>query len=213
MIGIVAHIDRLYQAEALADTVNAEYINVDDGTLGCNANHKRVWKHLHTHASDEWLIVLEDDAVPVNDFLAQAHAALAQAPTPVVSFYLGRHHIPTLDVEHDKQQAILKAEAADASWITSRELHHAVAVAIRRGYAEAMLHHVDQIGDFFPIDEAIGHWARNNGIDISYTWPSLIDHADMPTLFRHHDKLPRPPGRVAYRTGTRTTWTDKAVTM
>lgn len=213
MIGIVAHIDRLYEAEALADTVNADYINVDDGTLGCNANHKRVWKHLHLHATGEWLIVLEDDAVPVNDFLDQAHAALAQAPTPVVSFYLGRHHIPTLDVERDKQQAILKAEAADASWITSPHLHHAVAVAVRTTYAESMLQHLNGLPDFFPIDEAIGHWARNNGIDISYTWPSLVDHADMPTLFRHHDKLPRPPGRVAYRTGTRSTWTDRAVTM
>lgn len=213
MIGIVAHIDRSDHARALAESVNADYVNVDDGTLGCNGNHKHVWARLAKDASSDWLIVLEDDAVPVDDFLAQAEAALRQAPTPVVSFYLGRHHIATLDIEHDKQQAIVKAVAGDAHWITGRDLHHAVAIAVRSAYAQSMLHHVNSLPDFFPIDEAIGHWARNNGIDISYTWPSLVDHADMPTLFRHHDKLPRPPGRVAYSIGTRTTWTDRAVTM
>jgi GR25 family glycosyltransferase involved in LPS biosynthesis len=212
MIGIVAHTARLDQANALADTVNATYISVDDGTLGCNANHKKVWTHL-AEQSTEWSIVLEDDAIPVDNFLDQATQALAAAPGPIVSFYLGKHHIPQLDIEQDKQQAIARADAADAHWITGRHLFHAVAVAVRTDHTRPMLNHLNQLPDFFPIDEAICHWANNNFIDISYTWPSLIDHADLPTLFRHHDKLPRPPGRVAYRTGTRDTWTDKAVTL
>jgi len=212
MIGIVAHTARLEQASGLADHVEATYLSVDDGTLGCNANHKKVWKHL-AEQSTEWSIVLEDDAIPVDKFLDQATQALATTPAPIVSFYLGKHHLPQLDIERDKQQAIARADAADAHWIISRQLLHAVAVAVRTDHTQSMLDHLNQLPDFFPIDEAISHWATNNFIDVAYTWPSLIDHADLPTLFRHHDKLPRPPGRIAYRTGTRDIWTDKAVTL
>lgn len=212
MIGIVAHTARAEQAHELMETVNAAYMNIDDGTLGCNGNHKQVWTWLNNH-TDDWAIVLEDDSLPSHDFRAQAQQALAVAPSPVVSFYLGRHHIPTLDIERDKQQAITKAESADAHWITSRQLLHAVAVAIHKDHIQSMLTYINHLPDFFPIDEAISHWATSTMIDIGYTWPSLIEHADQPTLFRHHDKLPRTPGRVAYRTGRHTTWTDRAVTM
>lgn len=217
MIGVVAHEARRDQAIQLADTVDAAVLSIDDGSLGCDANHKKVWAELYNRTDNDlgaqWLIVLEDDAVPVDDFNAQAHAALAAAPSPVVSFYLGRHHIPTLDWEKRKQEAILRADIAQAHWITTNHLLHAVAVAIRRDYVASMYRHLETLPLVLPIDEAITHWMHNRGVSVSYTWPSLIDHADQPTLFRHPDKLPRPPGRVAYTTGTRPTWTDKAVTM
>jgi len=212
MIGIVAHTARLAQAEQLADRVDAEYISVDDGTLGCNGNHKKVWAWLDVNASD-WAIVLEDDSIPTEGFREQATQALAVTQSPVVSFYLGKHHIPTLDIERDKQQAIARADAADAHWIDSRQLLHAVAVAIHTDHINSMLTYIAQLPDFFPIDEAITHWLCNTDRSMAYTWPSLVDHTDQPTLFSHHDKLPRTPGRVAYRTGTHTTWTDRAVTM
>jgi len=212
VIGIVAHTARLTQAEHLADLVAADYISVDDGTLGCNGNHKKVWAHLNDYPT-EWSIVLEDDAIPVDGFIEQAEQALRVAPAHVVSFYMGKHHIPTLDWNHRKQQAIVQAELVDAHWMITNQLLHAVAVAIRTTYIPSMWHHINQMPDAFPIDEAITHWVCNTGHNVAYTWPSLIDHADQPTLFRHPDKMDRPPGRVAYRTGTHPTWTDKAVMM
>jgi len=212
MIGIVAHTSRQHQANALATNVNATYLSVDDGTLGCNGNHKKVWAHLSAQPT-EWSIVLEDDAIPVPNFVEQANQALSVAPGHVVSFYLGKHHIPTLDWEQRKQQAIAQADTVDAQWLTTNHLLHAVAVAIRTEHIPSMWHHINRMPDVFPIDEAITHWAYNTGATIAYTWPSLVDHADQPTTFRHPDKMPRPPGRVAYRTGTRTHWTDKQVTM
>lgn len=213
MIGIVAHTARFQQADRLADKVNADYMSVDDGTLGCDGNHKKVWAHLYNHSDDDWLIVLEDDAVPVDDFTAQAAAALAASPSPVVSFYLGRHHLPELDWEKRKLDTIDKAQAEDANFITTNHLLHAVAVAMRRDHVTSMYHHLETLPLVLPIDEAITHWMHNRGVTVSYTWPSLVDHADQPTLFRHPDKLPRNPGRIAYQTGTRDTWTDKAVIM
>lgn len=213
MLAVVAHTKRAQQAHKLQAATQAAYVSIDNGTLGCNGNHKKVWQWLAHHNTDEWAIVLEDDAQPVEGFLEQAQAALDKAPGPVVSFYFGKHHIPTLDIEQQKRQAVARAQTADAHWITSRQLHHAVAVAVRTDHLESMLAHIHALPDFFPIDEAIAHWTNNNQHDVAYTWPSLCDHADQPTLFKHHDKMERPPGRVAHNVGTREQWTDSSVTL
>ena len=213
MIGIVAHTKRAEQTHILMDQVRAAYTNIDDGTLGCDDNHHHVWQWLLQHTTDQWCIVLEDDALPVDGFISQAEQALSVAPSPVISFYLGRHHIPELEWEQRKRQAIGRADQADAHFITSNHLLHAVAIAVRTDHIARMLAHLNMLPNVLPIDEAITHWIQNTGQDVSYTWPSLADHADQPTLFRHRDKLPRPPGRIAYRTGGHNTWTDRAVTM
>jgi len=213
VIGIVAHTKRANQTHILMDQVRAAYTNIDDGTLGCDDNHRHVWQWLLQHTTDQWCIVLEDDALPVEGFISQAEQALSVAPSPVISFYLGRHHIPELEWEQRKQQAIGRADQADAHFITSNHLLHAVAIAVRTDHIARMLAHLNMLPNVLPIDEAITHWIQNTGQDVSYTWPSLADHADQPTLFRHRDKLPRPPGRIAYRTGGHNTWTDRAVTM
>jgi hypothetical protein len=212
-IAVVAHTSRAEQAHRLMQDTQASYLSMDDGTLGCEGNHRRVWEWLHAHSTTHWSIAMEDDALPVAGFLGQLTAALDTAPSPVVSLYLGRHHIPKLDIEIQKSQAVLRAEAADAEWITSRHLFHAVALAVRTDHLGSMGAHIATLPPRFPIDEAISHWANAEGIDVSYTWPSLVDHADLPTLFVHHDKLPRPPGRVAYRTGGRSSWSDRSITL
>jgi GR25 family glycosyltransferase involved in LPS biosynthesis len=209
-IGIVAHTKRAEQAHELMETVGAAYMSIDDGTLGCELHHRKVWMWHVDNTHTEWAINLEDDAVPVENFREQVQQALAVSPAPIVSLYLGKHHIPTLDWEQRKQQAI--ANIGDAHWLITNQLLHAVAVAIRTDILPDIISHAAQLGDFFPNDEAISHWAANNS-RVAYTWPSLVNHADQPTLFVHHDKLPRPPGRIAYHTGTRPHWTDKAVTM
>ena len=103
MIGIVAHTARAEHAHTLMDQVGAAYISIDNGTLGCNGNHKQVWTWLNNH-TDEWAIVLEDDSLPTPDFRDQASQALKVTPSPVVSFYLGKHHMPTLDIERDNNR-------------------------------------------------------------------------------------------------------------
>lgn len=210
-IAVVAHVARAEQAHQLATHVDAKFINVDDGTLGCELNHRQVWLWHIANTRTEWAINLEDDALPVEGFTEQVEQALDVAPAPIVSLYLGRHHIPTLDWEKRKQQAI--ANIGDAHWLTTNMLLHAVAVAIRTDILPQVIAHTMRLPDFLPNDEAISHFAMNNGCPIAYTWPSLVDHRDQPTLFRHHDKMDRPPGRIAYHTGTRTHWTDKAVTL
>ena len=72
-IGIVAHVERAQRAHDLMDSVGAAYASLDNGILGCNGNHRKVWRHLAERFSAHvgYLVVLEDDAVPVEGFAEQ----------------------------------------------------------------------------------------------------------------------------------------------
>jgi hypothetical protein len=108
------------------------------------------------------------------------------------------------------QPAIDRAEASNAHWLVSRQLLHAVGVAIRGDLIEDMLTHLD--GET-PIDEAINTWVNRKFYRVAYSYPSLVDHADVDTLIQHRDGQHREPGRVAWKTGTRATWENNIVEM
>lgn len=207
-IGVVAHLERADQAHKLMDALPAAYMSMDNGSLGCEANHRKAWTYL-AGKKTEWGVVLEDDALPVTNFREQAEQALAVAPSPIVSFYLGRHRPPHW--QSTIHQATDKASADDACFITSTHLLHAVAVAIRTDLIADMLTHTET--SVRPWDYAIAAWAVDGDISVSYTWPSLVDHQDGPTVVKHPDGKARTPGRVAWRVGVRDTWTTTAVTM
>ncbi|QGH79237.1 glycosyltransferase [Mycobacterium phage Flathead] len=196
-IGIVAHTTRAEQAHQLMETVGAAYMNIDNGALGCENNHRKVWQHLTRHNTN-WLVVLEDDAIPCNNFRDQLHAALTAAPTPVVSLYLGRER------PREYQQRIAKATDTTAHWLTCRRLLHAVGTAI---HTDLVPHMLNNLPNGKPIDEAITTWARHQSHTIAYTWPSLVDHADEPSLTGRRGPA---TGRVAWRHGGRDWWTAEA---
>ena len=209
-IGIVAHVERGQQAHDLMDNVGAVYASLDNGTFGCHLNHKRVWRYLSTRQAKNanWLVVLEEDAVPVEGFAEQLTEALANAPVSVVSLYLGRLRPP-------QQQwmigpATQRADERNACWIVSRQFLHGVGLAIRSDLVADMLNTIDET---LPIDEAILAWAVKRRYRVGFTWPSLVDHADGETLLKHRDGQAREPGRVAWRAGTRTDWNIDAVEM
>ncbi|AVJ50749.1 hypothetical protein SEA_OGOPOGO_110 [Mycobacterium phage Ogopogo] len=196
-IGVVAHIKRLAMADQIANTVNADYISVDDGTLGCEGNHQKMWNTLAQQHTD-WAVVLEDDAIPCPDFRAQLAQALAVAPTPIVSLYLGRQR------PYAYQHRIEATINTPACWILAPRLLHAVAVAIHTNQVPDML---NSLPPRTSIDRAISTWAERH--TVAYTNPSLVDHADTESVA--HPPGRRRPGRVAWRTGTRDTWTSDAV--
>lgn len=206
-IGIVAHIHRTGTAELLAITTAASHISYDDGTLGAEGNHQQVWQHHADNPVGEWAVTLEDDAQPVPGFLAQLDRALEVAPTPIVSLYLGidgrTYWQPRIE------QAITTARATDASWITTNgRLLHAVGVAIRTPLLPSLLEWLTNSNH--AIDIAISAWAQTNNHTVGYTWPSLINHADMPSIAKHHDSMPRNRPRIAWHTDQRAHWTRRA---
>ena len=161
------------------------------------------------NATTRWSVVLEDDAIPVENFRPQLDEALDNAPTPIVSLYLGRKRPPHL--QDFIRQAIHHADQQDACYITATAMLHAVGVAIRTDLVQPMLDATESVAP--PWDYTIGTWAQAEHHTISYLVPSLVDHADDDTLITHPDKMPRAKGRTAWRTGTRTNWTTTAVTL
>jgi GR25 family glycosyltransferase involved in LPS biosynthesis len=206
---IVAHTSRSLWASDLAHQTNA-HLSIDNGRLGCTQNHLAAWEHHSKFTSADWSVILEDDAMPIPDFLAQTGLALAAAPTDIVSLYLGRQRPPQYQTAI--AAAVKRAARTNDAWITAPNLFHAVGVAIRTPLLSGMLRHVSHIHTGLDIDEAITEWAKYHGRLIGYTMPSLVDHRDQGTIAHHRDYAPREPGRVAYKTGTRETW-DSTVTM
>lgn len=203
MIGIVAHTDRKGMAEDLAAKVAADYMHVDDGTLGCNGNHLHVWDWLATNNPGEWSVVLEDDALPVDGFRDQLEQVLQVAPTPIVCLYLGTGQ----RMQARMDLTTNNANAVDANWIVGKELIHAVGIAVRT----ELLPFTDLPPK--PIDDAISDWAQHHNHKVGYTWPSLIDHNDGPTLIDHPDWQVTAQRRIARWHAGRIKWTTKAVTM
>mgnify|MGYP000169679748 CR=1 FL=1 len=204
-IGIVAHEQRRTIAEQLAATVNAHIVSIDNGTLGCDNNHKRVYSEL-AQSDTEWVCVLEDDVVPVITFTGQLHKIATVAPTNIVSLYAGRTRPPQFQARLG--QAIHKAEENNCCFITADRLLSAQGVLIRTALIPDMLANLKR---WLPIDEAISRWAQRAHHLIAYTVPSIIEHRDLPTLIRHRDNKPRPPGRTAWTVGTRSTWTADTI--
>lgn len=155
-------------------------------------------------ADSEWVLLVEDDALPVDDFLHQLDQALTVAPSPVVSLYLG-----TSRPKHWQlfvTQAVQCANQADASWITATHLLHCVGVAVKTELAPLMADwctNLDQPLDDHPVGEHL----------IAYTWPSLCDHRDDTPVVSHPDGQPRNQPRIAHRAGTRNTWTTTSVAI
>lgn len=209
MIAIVGHISRIAMVEKLAGIVHADYLTIDDGTLGCEGNHHKAWSWLAANNTNCWSIVLEDDCVPVDDFTDQLEQALTVTPAPIVSLYLGRGR--PVQFQRLIGKAVNVAEANDANWITWNVNIHAVALAVRTELLPSLLAWESNL----PSDETVTEWARTHHHQVAYTWPSLVDHRDVDTLVRHrwNPHGQHQPGRTAWKTGTRPQWNNSQVTI
>jgi GR25 family glycosyltransferase involved in LPS biosynthesis len=183
-------------------------MHVDNGTKGCELSHRRTWEYLAGQAS-EYSIVLEDDAQPVEGFHTQLEQALAVAPTPIISLYLGTSY--PMHWQQRIQLAKSNANAANASWLLSDTLLHAVGVAVRTDLIPAML---DGAPHGMPFDEAVTLWAKVEGHKVGYCWPSLVDHEDSPSVIaKRPDDTERIQPRKAWWCHTRQEWTDRSVNL
>jgi hypothetical protein len=216
-IGIVAHEDRQDRAWRLVQRVRADHFSMDTrpDLLGPRENHMHVWRVLEEMADPgEWCVVLEDDAEPCPNFMTQLSNVIAWCPTDitVISLYMGRMH--PRQWQDRMKQAVTLADSEHACWITAKRCIHAVGVAMRSEDARAMLNHARVvIGHPRPIDETISQWCYLSNHKVGYCLPSIINHADVPTLIKHPDGVTRQKGRVAWRFGGRDQWSTKAVPL
>jgi len=194
-IGVMAHRDRDRQAWNLFHAVEGDKFSMDGGSLGENANGDNVWRMLGETDAD-WCIVLQDDAVPIADFRKHAASVLAESPDTAVSFYVGT----CMPRAYEVQTAVERANDKKASFLEADNLLWGVAVAMRR----------ERIGPFLewakhnkmPYDSRIGAYFNRTSTPVRYSWPSLVDHRDGPSIVdQYTSRKPRECERVAHRVG------------
>lgn len=201
-IHVVAHSSRLEIAEDLKNETGASDLWVDTGRLGEWKNHLRAWTYL-SYSQATHAIVLQDDAVPVDGFRELAEKAASQHPTKMISFYVGTHRPRQAQVV----AAIGEAERLGASWLVGNTLMWGVAVMVPVERIPEMLETVKYSKK--PYDERLGLWAERQRENVYYTWPSLVDHQDLPsTVWKGR---PDQQGvRVAHKVGV-PTWSTTEV--
>lgn len=202
-IGIVSDVRRQGMGTRLADLVDADFLSIDDGSLGCAQNHARAWRQ-HAMKPAAWNLNLEDDAVPVEQFRDQLDQALKAAPTPIVSLYLGGGYIR----DNLTRALVNNAEAIGAHWAVARgEVLHAVALAVRQEVLAPMIEYLGT--QTRAVDSMLSSWALRNSYDIGYSIPSLVDHADEKSLVTNFRRSPRR----AIIAGRREEWCSKLILM
>jgi hypothetical protein len=207
-IVIVAHTARTERVKELHDQIDADHIVWDDGTLGAGGNHRQAWQW-HIENPSDIAVVIEDDAIPCPHFRDQLVAVMDAAPTNIVSLYLGRQR-PTLWQDRIKA-ALQRSDQSKACFITGQHLLHCVAIATTQPQA---IHRALCCYSIHQPDEALSIWTSHTGTNVAYTVPSLVDHADLPTLVTNRLLEPeRHPGRKAWRHGTRKTWNNMSVPL
>lgn len=204
-VAIVAHPQRGNMACDLAAKTEAARVVLDSKGIGCEANHVRALQ-LAANGGLDWLVILEDDAIPVDDFRAHVGAALGCARSPLVSLYVGTGHNAAV-------QAALRAACADAdswgaAWLRSDALTAGVGYAVHRSVVCRLLDAIDKPeGPELP--RRITAWAQAAHVQVHYTWPSLVDHKDGWSTIAQADIV----GRRAHCHGTRSRWDTGAVAV
>lgn len=185
---VVGHHSRQEQALALATSIQAHLL-IDDGDNGANWNHRRAldW----AVAQSCRVVVLEDDAQPVANFIPQVEGWLSRHPDALVSFYLGTGRPPQYQLQIAER--LILADKARADSITLPRLIHGVCYSIPPQHIERVLALWDTRK---PADYAVGD---AYGGQVVYPCWSLVDHADGDPVESHPDGSPRTERRRAWR--------------
>lgn len=185
---IVGHHARRQQAEALAMSIGAHLL-LDEENHGANWNHRRALEWASWQ--DCRVVIIEDDASPVPDFIEQVSEWLNRFPESLVSFYLGTGRPPQYQMQIAER--LIVADKTQADYITLPRLIHGVCYSVPPQHIERVLSRWDRSK---PADYAVGD---AYGGAVVYPCYSLVDHADGESVERHPDSAQRTERRRAWR--------------
>ncbi|HBM2591211.1 TPA: hypothetical protein LUX83_003360 [Enterobacter hormaechei subsp. hoffmannii] len=189
LIAIVAHHSRRAMANDLASELEADSIFMDEHSAGANANHLRALSWA-AEQSDR-VIIIEEDALPVDGFRDKAQDWLTRFPDNLCSFYLGTGRPPQYQMQIAER--LIVADKTRADYITLSRLIHGVCYSVPPEHVQRVLSRLDNSK---PADYAVGDaW----GGSVIYPCYSLVDHADGEPVERHPDSAPRTERRRAWR--------------
>jgi hypothetical protein len=187
-VKIMAHSKRAHLVSDLVERLGL----TDDDVIWDRRNDRwdtgrRAWEAIDQTA--DWGMVVQDDALPCADLIAGMEKALDRVPSNVlVTPYIGTRRPVAGRVERVVREAV----AADAAFIEMPSLNWGVAITAPTRIINQMLPWCD-VQTYPNYDRRIGRFA----IDVLRmgtwcTFPSLVDHRDVPSLIGHGD------GRVAH---------------
>ena len=135
---------------------------------------RRAWERLAATGSTHALL-LQDDAIPCDDMALQVLAARDAIPEGLLSFYTRRARF------------VATAREADSSWYWSPDGAYGLALLMPREWIHSMLAWGDrEIEPSYPHDDnRVSLWARSSGCGVFVSCPSLVTHADLPSLLGH----------------------------
>ncbi|GJK09964.1 TPA: hypothetical protein ACSRR6_004171 [Enterobacter hormaechei subsp. hoffmannii] len=186
---IVSHHSRRDLAQRLYSSIDAHHMLVDEVGVGANATHLRALRWA-AEQSDR-VIIIEEDALPVDGFRDKAQDWLTRFPDSLVSFYLGTGRPPQYQMQIAER--LIVADKTQADYITLPRLIHGVCYSVPPQHIERVLSRWDSSK---PADYAVGD---AYGGAVVYPCYSLVDHADGESVERHPDNEPRTERRRAWR--------------
>lgn len=185
---VVGHHSRRHQAEQLALSLNAHLL-IDEGQHGANWSHRRAIEW--ASQQDCRVVILEDDALPVDDFKEKVADWLERFPDDLCSFYLGTGRPPQYQL--DIAMKLIESDKRQTDYITLKRLIHGVCYSPPPASISRI---IDRWDATKAADYAVGD---AYGGQVIYPCWSLVDHADAETVERHPDAAPRTERRRAWR--------------
>jgi hypothetical protein len=192
-VSVMAHPDRAPLVEKLVTaldpthTLSIPVAMDDEGPPSGNTDRgwrtaRRGWE-LADPAADFHLL-LQDDALPCADLLAGLSKALEHVPPDaVVSAYLGNGG----GIGPYWGAIATEANRRRASWVRSGKLNWGVAIILPTRLIPEMIEHANR-STGVPDDIRVCGWVGKRHGEVWYTWPSLVDHLDVPSLTKHRAK-------------------------
>lgn len=200
-------------ATRLAESVGADTVAWDDGKRGdtltrCAAGHLSVLNRLVGTAA-QWVLVLEDDAVPVDELLFHVKQALEHTPTRIVGLYLGTSGLT--ETQRQIKKAVAAAKDTNRAWILADCLIGSIGYVVESWLLPDIIDFIrDRHEEELPL--RISRWAQARHFNIAYTQPSLVDHDDGESIGKPF-RAPGFPKRKAWSYGTRHNWDTPTVKL
>jgi hypothetical protein len=197
-VAICAHPSRAQMATALSLQLACP-ISYDDG-VGIIANHDRaLMLAADTSQPEDWCVVIEDDATPIDDFMTQATTALDTISDNVASLYLGYFYKP-------KRRISLTLDRTDPHWLMRPGFTSAVCIAVRTSFVAQLLDEAHKLENM-TVDQRYSYAAKSCGSQwVPHSYPSLVEHSDVPGV-EGACGIPRH----AYKVGGREAWTSRSL--
>ena len=184
----MAHPDRFEYVRAMQALLGIDVPVSWDDEGPASGNADRVWRNARNawqmhDPTAEWHVLLQDDALVCDYFLAGMREALYRAEqggAAVVSGYLGQGRY----VSRRWGSLVDMAQARRASFVRTTKLMWGVCIALPIRLIPDMIAYADTRAGV-PDDMRVAGWAERRKHEVWYTWPSLADHLPLASLTKH----------------------------